>query len=96
MFKKCKACHSAKVNGRNKLGPNLWGIFGKPIGSTENFKYSSVMKRRGENWEVENLDQFLANPKQYFPGTKMSFSGLSNASDSIDVIGFLKSLSNSQ
>ena len=33
VFKKCAACHSIKKDGKNKIGPKLWGVMLRPVGS---------------------------------------------------------------
>ena len=77
-FKKCKSCHQVGAGAKNKTGPHLNGIFGRTIGSMDGFKYSKVlksMKEEGRIWDEEAMAAFLASPKQYAKGTKMSFSG---------------------
>ena len=41
-------------------------------------------------WDAEHLDQWLAKPREYLPGTKMSFAGVKNEKDRIDLIAYLK------
>lgn len=41
-------------------------------------------------WTYENLDAFLADPKGYVPGTKMSFAGLRRPGERADVIAYLR------
>ena len=93
-FAKCKACHSANEGGKNGIGPNLWGIVGRNPASHEGFSYSDGMKAHKEKpWTVETLSEFLASPKDYAKGTKMSFIGLKKATERADVIAYLKTLS---
>ena len=33
VFKKCKACHSIKQGGGNKIGPKLWNVMFRPVGA---------------------------------------------------------------
>ena len=92
-FKKCKACHSTKKGGKNKIGPNLWNIVGKGKASAPGYKYSSALAGLGGAWGYQELDGFLANPKGFAKGTKMSFSGLKKAKARAAVIVYLRSLS---
>ncbi len=93
--KKCAACHSIDKGGANKIGPHLWGVVGRPKGAAEGFSYSDAIKGLGGNWSFEDLDHFLANPKSFVSGTKMSFAGVKNPEDRAALIAFLRTLSDS-
>lgn len=93
VFGKCKACHTVEA-GKNKTGPSLHGVVGRPIGSVEGFGYSSAMAGHGGDWTVENLDAFLTKPKDFVPGTKMGFAGLKKPGDRAAVIAYLQAQSN--
>ncbi len=93
VFKKCQACHDKKFV-KNRVGPNLKGIVGKPAGAVEGFKYSKAMKKAAADglvWTDENLDKFLKKPKKFMKKTKMSFAGLKKEDRRKAVIEFLKS-----
>jgi len=89
VFKKCAACHNADKGGANALGPNLWGILGEPVGKGHGFPFSDALAGKGGNWDWANLSEWLANPKKFAPGTKMTFAGLSNPEDRANIIAFL-------
>jgi len=93
VFKKCKACHSADEGGKNKVGPKLWDVVGRAKGSVDGFKYSDAITAKGGDWSFEDLDGFLANPKGYLKGTKMSFAGVKKPADRAALIVYLRSLS---
>ena len=95
VFKKCAACHNADKGGANALGPNLWGVLGKPHGHVPGFAYSDALKGKPGVWDWASLSEWLANPKKYAPGTKMTFAGLGNPQDRADVIAFLNAHSDS-
>lgn len=89
VFKKCSACHNVDQGGANALGPNLWGVVGKPHGAHPGFAFTDALKSVPGNWDFKALDAWLANPKKYAPGTKMTFAGLGNPEDRANVIAYL-------
>lgn len=90
--KKCKACHVFEEGGKNKLGPALWGIVGRDIASHDGFNYSGALSALEGGWTYDKLDQFLAAPKKYVPGSKMVFAGLKKEQDRADLLAYLRTL----
>jgi cytochrome c len=88
IYRKCKACHKV-VEGKNGVGPSLWGVIGRDVASAEGYKYSDAMKSKDGNWTAAELFTFLEDPKAAVPGTKMRFPGVKDAQDRINVIIFL-------
>jgi len=93
--KKCVACHDFTKGGPNKVGPNLFGIVGDKKGEGRGFDFSAAMKAKGGNWSIDDLNQFIDNPKGFVPGTKMTFNGIQKGSERADVLAYLNSLSDS-
>lgn len=91
VFSKCRACHKVEP-GANGTGPTLYGIVGRPVDSVDGFAYSGALEEVADVWTPEHLDGFLANPKGYAPGTKMSFAGLKKPEDRANLIAYLETL----
>ena len=66
VFKKCMICHTAKM-GKNKIGPSLYGVVGRPAGSIAKYKYSSPIKAaaKGLVWTAANIIAYVENPKEF-------------------------------
>ena len=96
VFGKCKACHTVAKGGPNGVGPNLWNVVGAPHAHTEGFSYSSAITgMHDKKWTYEDLSAFLASPKTYAPGTKMTFAGLKKPEERAAVIAYLRNQSDS-
>ena len=91
VFKKCAACHNADPGGANALGPGLFGVMGNPVAAHPGFAFSDALKGHGGTWDWDNMSAWLANPKKFAPGTKMTFAGLSKPEDRANVMAFLNS-----
>jgi cytochrome c len=88
-FALCQSCHTIAEGGANMTGPNLHGIFGRKAASLPDYKYSDALKAAGWIWEPTHLDQWVANPQTFLPGTKMTFAGLKDEKDRTDLIAYV-------
>ena len=92
VFAKCAACHTMNQGGANGIGPNLWATVGEPIGQGKaGFAFSDALKSKGGNWTFEALDHWLTSPREFAPGTKMTFAGLGNPVDRANLIAWMNS-----
>lgn len=85
----CKACHTLQHGGVHMIGPNLFGFFGTVAGSAERFAYSATLQEAEFVWTPRALDAWLAQPARFLPGNRMTFPGVSSASDRADIIAYL-------
>ncbi len=96
--KACAACHKFEKGAANGTGPALWGVIERQQASGAGFAYSAAladMGGKGTKWTYENMDAFIANPKGYVAGTKMSYNGMKDPAQRADLIAYLRSLSES-
>ena len=88
-FKKCKACHSIKQSGGNKIGPKLWNVMFRSVGAITDYKYSKALSSYGKEWSWEEMNGFLIKPATWIKGNKMGFAGLKSEKDRASVILYL-------
>ncbi len=88
-FKKCKACHSIKQGGGNKIGPKLWNVMFRPVGSITDYKYSKALSSYGKEWSWEEMNGFLIKPATWIKGNKMGFAGIKDEKDRASIILYL-------
>jgi cytochrome c len=90
----CAACHTFDQGGAHRIGPNLWDIVGQPLAHFDNYAYSDAMQARSdETWTYEALNEFIANPRGFLPGTKMAYAGMRRDDQRADLIAYLRTLS---
>jgi cytochrome c len=99
VFNQCRACHTINQGGRNGVGPNLYGVWGRAAGAVEGFRYSAPMRTKageGLSWNEANLRAYLTDPKAVVPGGSMSFAGIRNEQQLNDLLAYLQRASTAQ
>ena len=89
VFKKCAACHSIVKGGKNNIGPALYNVVGRQVGSINDYKYSKALSGYNKEWTIEELNGYLIKPAKWIKGTKMAFAGLRKEKDRASVIKYL-------
>jgi cytochrome c len=93
-FGECVACHTISKNGPPATGPNLYGVFGQPMGQhSPRFGYSAAMRDAKGKWDAATLNAWIENPQKVVPGTRMQYPGLPDPLDRADLIAYLRSRS---
>ena len=89
IFRQCASCHRLDASGGHRVGPNLHGMFGRVVGTAEGFDYSDAVEEAGFEWTAVQLEEWLASPREFLPGNRMSFAGVRRERDRHDLIAFL-------
>ena len=94
--RKCQSCHNFEQGAGNKQGPELYDTVGKTIATHADFAYSDILlsyQAEGQVWTYDNLDHFIAAPREFAPGTKMAFAGVRDPVERANILAYLASLS---
>jgi len=86
----CTSCHAIGPGATNRLGPDLNGVIGRKAGTEAGYRYSAAMKNSGLTWDEASFAKFIADPRGTVPGTKMSYAGLTDATDVANITAYLE------
>ena len=89
-FKKCAICHDVGEKAKNKVGPELNGLDGRPTGSVAGYNYSDANKKSGIVWNEATFLEYIKDPRAKIPGTKMIFPGIKNETEAKNLWAYLK------
>lgn len=96
LFAECRSCHQIGAGAENSIGPHLNLLFGRKAASVADFKYSDSLIRAASNgleWHADTLSQYIADPRTFASGTRMSYAGMKDAGDRKDLIAYLRRFS---
>ena len=92
LFKKCVHCHSYKKQQGHRIGPNLYGLFGRKAGAIDDYDYSEAWKNAKFVWTNKTLDTYLSSPHKMIPNNRMPFDGLSRPDDRRALIIYMRKI----
>ena len=92
LFKKCVHCHTYNQHQGHRIGPNLYGMFGRKAGAISNYDFSEAWKTADFIWTDETLDTYLKAPHKMIPNNRMPFNGLSKPQDRRALIIYMKTI----
>lgn len=91
-FKTCWACHTSEKGEPAVIGPNLWGVVGRPKAGEPGYRYSEALKAKGGTWSYEALAELIHNPRTFAPGTSMAFRGIEENARIANLLAYLRTL----
>ncbi|MCE4552875.1 c-type cytochrome [Roseateles cellulosilyticus] len=91
LFMRCAACHDVGDTPSGRIGPNLKGLLGRPLGGLVGYNYSPAMKAQKQVWDEALLNAWLTKPTNVVPGTTMAFIGIPDADERKALIDYLRS-----
>ena len=86
--RRCTGCHALD---KDKEGPRLRGVYGRPAGSVATFNYSDALRKSHITWDAASLDKWLTDPDKLVPDTDMNFR-VPTPAERAAIIEYLKSL----
>lgn len=89
-FAECANCHPISLEGTHGIGPNLYGLFGRPVAAAEDFAYSDSLRSAGGVWDEDRLNRYIAQPKFVAPDNDMNFSGILSPHVRADLMAWLR------
>ena len=89
---KCAMCHGVTAKAPAGIGPRLFGVIGRKVGTLPGYTFSPAMKASGLTWTADAVKRFLANPQGTVRGTKMPFAPMTAAADRDNIAAYLATL----
>lgn len=89
--KACGNCHKLQP-GNNQKAPQLLRIYGSKSALLTDYSYSEALKNANLTWTSDNLNNYIANPKQMIAGTKMKSDPVTDPVERQNIIAYLATL----
>ena len=89
----CQGCHTVSPEGGQHYGPSLWNVVGRDKASLDYNGYSKTLQALKGVWTYEDLNIFLSGPAVTTPGVYMQVLGVVNEADRVNLIAYLRTLS---
>jgi len=96
LFQQCRACHTLEEGAPHRIGPNLYGLFGRHSGTAAGYAYSDALRQADITWSAETLERWIAGPEALVPGSRMIFIGIRDPRDRADLIAWLRAQTTAQ
>ncbi len=91
-FRPCAVCHSVREGDNARVGPSVYGVYGRKAGAVDGFAYSKAMKESTVVWTEETLNAFLEDPQGFMPRNRMAYPGDNDPDNRAAIIDYLKTL----
>jgi cytochrome c len=88
-FAACESCHSLADGAAHKVGPNLWGVYGRAAAQAQGYNYSPALTDSGLTWTRENLFAWIGASESLVPGSWMLFHNSLRADEVMSLIDYL-------
>ncbi len=89
LWNQCRACHALE-DGVNRVGPHLYDLIDREVGSVDGFNYSGALSEVADVWDYDALSAFIENPREYAPGTSMAYAGMGSEEDRAKLIAYIE------
>jgi cytochrome c len=89
----CDGCHNNEPGKGVKHGPNLWEVVGRDKASSPGVKYSKTLLAWEGAWTYEDLNTYLYGPTLTTPGVLMESPGVPDETERVNLIAYLRTLS---
>jgi len=89
----CDRCHAVVPGKGTYAEPSMWNIVGRERASEANRTYSEALKTWKGKWTYEELNAYFLAPMSAAPGVMMDIEGIPEEADRVNLIGYLRTLS---